>query len=81
MLFPGTRLAVTTAAVPNGNANFAILCAPKNEERATSRYKVLVKGPTALGPKGEPGDRREALVGLLEELEKRVYKEMLAPGV
>ncbi|EKG16662.1 hypothetical protein MPH_06116 [Macrophomina phaseolina MS6] len=78
ILFPASpRLKVSTALAPSGLLCHAIVVGPKNEESKTSRYKVLLKGPGVSGVKNDPGrGRREALVGLLEELEKRVGKEM-----
>lgn len=79
ILFPASpRLKVSTALAPSGLLCHGIVVGPKNEESKTSRYKVLLKGPGVPGVKSEPGrGRREALVGLLEEVERRVGKEML----
>ncbi|KAK0661777.1 hypothetical protein DIS24_g2260 [Lasiodiplodia hormozganensis] len=78
VLFPASpRLRVTTALAPSGLLCHAVVLGPKNEESKTSRYKLLLKGPGVPGVKHEPGrGRREALIGLLEELERKVGKEM-----
>lgn len=80
IIFPASpRLKVSTALAPSGLLCHAIVVGPKNEESKSSRYKVLVKGPGVAGTKSDPGrGRRAALMALLEEVEKRVGKEMLS---
>ncbi|KAL0260626.1 hypothetical protein SLS55_004316 [Diplodia seriata] len=80
VLFPSSpRLRVTTALAPSGLLCHAVVLGPKNEDSKTSRYKVLLKGPGVPGVKAEPGrGRREALIGLLEDLERRIGREMLS---
>lgn len=92
VLFPGASVKVTTALAPprrsvgssltfGANVCHALLVAPKNEERATSRYKVLIKGPGVSGTKDHPAEgRRQAIARMLEEVERRVGKELLGPG-
>ncbi|KAJ9645955.1 hypothetical protein H2199_002998 [Coniosporium tulheliwenetii] len=92
VLFPGASVKVTTAFAPprrsvgsslifGGNVCHALLVAPKNEERPTSRYKLLMKGPGVSGIKARPAEqRRQAIAGMLEEVERRVGKELLRPG-
>ncbi|KAF2083554.1 hypothetical protein K490DRAFT_69714 [Saccharata proteae CBS 121410] len=91
VLYPAIpRLRVTTALAPQSAAfgapkrgqlvYHALVLAPKNEERETSRYGVLIKGPGVVAGGRGSGERREALMGLLEEVERRVGKEMLGGG-
>ncbi|KAK8214970.1 hypothetical protein BKA81DRAFT_355960 [Phyllosticta paracitricarpa] len=77
IVFPATpRLRVSTALAPSGLCH-ALVAAPKNGESKTSRYKLVLKGPGVPGSKDDPGKgRREALVALLEEVERRVGKEL-----
>ncbi|KAK8191895.1 uncharacterized protein BKA78DRAFT_315362 [Phyllosticta capitalensis] len=83
IVFPSTpRLRISTALAPTGLCH-ALVAAPKNEESKTSRYKLVLKGPgvpAAAGPKDKDADparaRREALLALLEEVERRVGKEL-----
>lgn len=79
IIFPSTpRLRVTTALNPSGLLCHALVVGPKNDDSKTSRFKMLLKGPGVPGVKAEPGrGRRHALIGLLEEVERRVGKEML----
>jgi hypothetical protein len=63
---------------PSGLLYHALVLAPKNPERETSRWRVEIKGPGVPSKKGEEdAGRRLALEGLLDEVEKRVGKEML----
>lgn len=56
----------------------ALIVAPKNEESAHSRYKVLLKGIGVAGDKKHPAaGRRSAVQALLEETERRIGKELL----
>jgi len=55
-----------------------MLVTPKNPDRETSRYRTLVKGPGVPGNKNQPASgRRSAVAALLEELERKVGKELL----
>ncbi|KAK8160920.1 hypothetical protein BKA80DRAFT_255564 [Phyllosticta citrichinensis] len=77
IIFPATqRLRVSTAVAPSGLCH-AVVAAPKNEESKASRYKLVLKGPGVIVSKDDPGKgRREALAALLEEVEKKVGKEL-----
>ncbi|KAK8163275.1 hypothetical protein BC567DRAFT_233142 [Phyllosticta citribraziliensis] len=77
IIFPATqRLRVSTAVAPSGLCH-AVVAAPKNEESKASRYKLVLKGPGVIVSKDDPGKgRREALAALLEEVERRVGKEL-----
>lgn len=69
---------MTTAVAPNGMLCHALLVAPKNPDRDTSRYKVVLKGPGVPGERNQPTKgRRSAVAALLEELERAIGKEFL----
>ena len=56
----------------------AAVVAPKNAESPTSRYKVLHKGQGILSDKKHPfKGRKEALVALLEDMERKAGRELL----
>ncbi|KAF2103845.1 hypothetical protein NA57DRAFT_70053 [Rhizodiscina lignyota] len=79
VLYPGEKVKCTTAVAASGVMVHAVVVAPKNPESQTSRFKVLYKGPGIAGDKKNPAKgRRDAIVACLEELERRVGKELLA---
>lgn len=78
ILSPGIPLKVTTALTPSGMLYYALVVTPKNAERETSRWRVEDKGPPVPTDKlGEALGRRRALEALLEQLERKVGKELL----
>jgi len=67
-----------TAVSPSGLTCHAIIATPKNDERETSKWRTLIKGPGAAGNKKHPAaGRRDAIAALLEDLEKKVGRELL----
>jgi hypothetical protein len=75
-------LKITTVLAPSGILYHALILSPKNPERETSRWKVELKGPGIPSEKnaGNAG-RRRAMEALLDEVERKVGKEMLGgPG-
>jgi len=82
VLHPGEKLKCVTAVSQSGTTCHALIATPKNDEREKSRWRTLVKGPGVAGSKGRAAvSRREAIEALLEDLEKKVGKELLDGGV
>jgi len=82
VLHPGEKLKCVTAVSQSGTTYHALIATPKNDEREKSRWRTLVKGPGVAGSKGRTAvSRREAIEALLEDLEKKVRKELLDGGV
>lgn len=79
ILHPGLPLKVVTAKAAGSGCSYnALVASPKNPERSTSRWQVEVKGPVVnMSRNHEEEARRQAMETLLEDLERKVAKELL----
>lgn len=78
ILHPGVPLKLVTAKAAGAGCSYnALVASPKNPERTTSRWQVEVKGPVVNMARGHEGEcRRQAMEVLLQELERKVAKEL-----
>lgn len=79
VLHPGVPLKVVTAKAAGSVCSYnALVASPKNPDRSTSRWQVEVKGPVVnMSRNHEEEARRQAMEVLLEDLERKVAKELL----